>query len=68
MAFANPYSYSDLQKDLTEIEKNQRNKNLFFREELCKTIAGTPLHLLTITSPHNEGNKKGVVFIALLRC
>jgi cytosolic carboxypeptidase protein 2/3 len=67
MAFANPYTYTDLQNDLGIYENNSRTKNIMTREILCKTISGTNIDLLTITSAQTlpgDLPKKGIIFTA----
>lgn len=67
MAYANPYTYTDLQNDLAQIESNPKINNLIKRGILCNTITGTPVDLLTITSPIKsqiENIKRGVIFTA----
>lgn len=65
MAFAEPYTYSNLQNDLESIEHFPKKKRFLTRELLCKSIAGNRCELLTITAPivgKNNPNKKGVIF------
>ncbi len=67
MAFAQPYTFTDLQNDLLILEGNAHKRRLFVRETLCRTISGTPCDLLTITSPNKakgDGGKRGVVLTA----
>lgn len=64
MAFANPYTYSDLQRELFEIERISYMNLKFARETLCKTLAGTPVDLLTISSLGDNKEKRGVIFTA----
>ena len=65
-----PYTYTDLQDDLTRIEKEQVNSGFFHRGTLCKTIAGNRCELVTITSNDKDPtslkalSKKGVFLSA----
>jgi murein tripeptide amidase MpaA len=65
-----PYTYTDLQDDLTRIEKEQVNSGFFHRGTLCKTIAGNRCELVTITSKDKDPtslkalSKKGVFLSA----
>ncbi len=62
MAFAEPYTYTDLQKDLTALEKLASARHILTRESLCSTLAGYPCDLLTITSSKSSSQgKKAVV-------
>jgi len=45
-----PYTYTDLQNDLMEIEKDPHAGGHFRRRKLCDTLAGNACDLLTITS------------------
>lgn len=63
-AYAEPYTYSDLQKDLNEI-RILPNVN-FKRDVLCKTLSGRNCDVLTITSNElarkkNKEEKMGVI-------
>jgi len=62
MAFSQPYTYGNLQKDLTNIESLPNSSRCLHKEILCYTILGNPCYLLTITSPSKGKDKKGVVF------
>ena len=46
-AYCHPYGYSDLQRDLERYEGSV----LFQRAELCRTLAGYRVDVLTITNP-----------------
>ena len=65
-----PYTYTDLQDDLTRIEKEQVNSGFFHRGTLCKNIAGNRCELVTITSKDKDPtslkalSKKGVFLSA----
>lgn len=45
-----PYSYTDLQKDLMELDKDPTMHEKYRRQKLCDTLAGNACDLLTITS------------------
>ena len=66
MSFSQPYTFSDLQNDIQEIEKSPIKSKYFKKEQLCYTLSGTVCELLTITSPMENENKpkKGVVLTA----
>ncbi|CAD7956013.1 unnamed protein product [Amoebophrya sp. A25] len=64
-----PYSYSDLQWDLQEIEEASRERNCFRRRKLCETLAANACDLVTITnfnidSSSDLRNRFGVVITA----
>ena len=66
-AYSVPYSYSDLRKDLLEIESDETRSVNVSRKSLCKTIAGEDCEILTITSRDNNENynqRKGVILTA----
>ena len=50
--FANtiPFLYTDMVRDLNDIEKNEAKADFFYRKSLCSTLAGNNLEFLTITS------------------
>ena len=75
-AYALPYSYTDLESYLDELERDPSKNRLFKRGVLCNTIAGMKCEYLTISNPVNkdriplfekmqgqtgEGRKKGVM-------
>jgi murein tripeptide amidase MpaA len=69
MAFAQPYTFTDLQRDLDLLGRSVHQKSLLTRSVLCPTIVGTPCDLLTITSPSgtgakNDNHKRGVILTA----
>lgn len=67
MAFSEPYSYNDLQKDLEILSNCVHKTRLFTREVLCTSIAECKCDLLTITSPKKgkgDNNKRGVILTA----
>mmetsp|Transcript_108559 Transcript_108559/g.306027 ORF Transcript_108559/g.306027 Transcript_108559/m.306027 type:complete len:931 (+) Transcript_108559:180-2972(+) len=45
-----PYSYTDLQKDLQQLERLPNMCRRFRRRKLCETLAGNACDLITITS------------------
>jgi len=65
-----PYTYSDLQEDLTRIEKDPNCQDFFYRGTLCRTLAGNRCEYLSITSKDKDPKsakaqaKKGVVISA----
>ena len=70
MAHCYPYTYSDLQEDLTRIEKDSACQDFFYRGTLCRTLAGNRCEYLSITSKDKDPKsakalaKKGVVISA----
>jgi murein tripeptide amidase MpaA len=66
-AYSVPYSYTDLRKDLHEIECDEARGAFVSRKTLCKTIAGEDCEYLTITSKDNLEDlhkRKGVILTA----
>lgn len=51
LAYCYPYTYSDLQKDLEELDSKKHLMGLYRRAVLCKTVAGNICDVLTITAP-----------------
>ena len=49
-AHSYPYTYSDLQRYLDDLEKDPQARNRFRRKTLCQTNAGNPCDMLTITT------------------
>lgn len=49
-----PYTYSDLQDDLTKIEKDPYTQNFFYRNTLCRSLAGNKVEFLTVTSKDKD--------------
>jgi len=45
-----PYSYTDLQNDLRDMERDPNMVRRFRRRKLCETLAGNACDLITITS------------------
>lgn len=64
-AYCFPYSYTDLQHYLNNLEQDAFRRKLFRRRTLCQSLAGNNVDLLTITSfscdPQALKNRKGVV-------
>lgn len=64
-AYCYPYTYTDLQVYLHELENDPKRRNRFRRRTLCQTLAGNSCDLLTITSfacdPEALKARKGVV-------
>ena len=65
-----PYTYSDLQDDMSRIEKDSYCSNFYHRSTLCRTLAGNKCEYITITSRDKDPNsakamnKKGVFISA----
>jgi len=65
-----PYTYSDLQEDLTRIEKDPLCTNFFYRSTLCRSLAGNKCEYLVITSKDKDPMsqkakaKKGILISA----
>ncbi|CAF0721396.1 unnamed protein product [Didymodactylos carnosus] len=66
-----PYTYSDLQNYLTDIQTDRVKSQYCKQKILCRTLAGNFIYLLTITNPsstdhppNSEQVKKGVVVTA----
>lgn len=69
--FANtiPYTYTDIFKELNEIQKNDKLSDLVHRKTLCTTLAGNNLDFLTLTNPDTYdkdsfNNKLGIIIMA----
>jgi hypothetical protein len=64
-AHSYPYTYGDLIRYLARLEVHPKQRTRFRRKELCKSIAGNTIDLLTITtfesSPEEIRKRKGVV-------
>jgi hypothetical protein len=56
--FANtvPYTYTDLFKELNDLQKNDAKYNFLHRKTLCTTLAGNNLDYLSITSNDYQTN------------
>ncbi|XP_047482913.1 cytosolic carboxypeptidase Nna1-like [Penaeus chinensis] len=65
IAHCYPYSYSDLQEHLLTIQNDPFKSNVCRQRVLCRSLAGNPVYLLTITSPEPEedGKKKRAVVL-----
>lgn len=67
-AFSYPYTYTDLQNKLFQIQKDPTRCDCFRRRTLCKTLSGNNCDILTITEPTNDWrclqNRQGVVITA----
>ena len=48
-AYCFPYSYKDLKKDISEIERVKKRSKFLKRSILCKSLGGLNCDLLTIT-------------------
>lgn len=51
-AYSQPYSYTDLMDDITEIEKKKHD--FVTRNSLCRTLAGNRCDYLTVTTRTNN--------------
>jgi len=60
-AYAEPYTYTDLQKDLDFWDCSQKKPKIMTREILCITLIGTKCEILTITNPNKNDAKKGII-------
>jgi hypothetical protein len=49
MAHCFPYTYSDLQVFLSDLCADPAKQSILARRELCQSLAGNPVDLLTIT-------------------
>ena len=49
-AYCYPYTYTDLNDDLTAIEKDPIKSQYFVRNTLCRTLAGNKFEYITITA------------------
>ena len=65
MAFAEPYTDSDLKQDIAIFEQSATINHYFFtREALCTTIGGCTCEVLTLTSSKILVPKKAVILTA----
>ena len=57
--FANsiPFLYTDLIRDLNDIQKNDNKTEFFSRKNICSTLARNKLEILTITNKLNNKEK-----------
>ena len=51
-----PYTYSDLQEDMSRIERDTYTHSFCNRSTLCRTLAGNRCEYLTITSKDKDPN------------
>ncbi len=58
--FANtiPYLYTDLIRDLNEIQKNENKTESLYRKNLCSTLARNKLEILTISKSLNSNKDR----------
>ena len=67
-AFCHPYTYTDLQNYLMNINTTVKSNVICRRSVLCRTIAGNPCDLLTITAPCSDNDvlqsRVGIVITA----
>lgn len=56
-AYSQPYTYSDLNQDLLDIEKLKLD--YVSRNTMCRTLAGNKCEYLTITSRNNSILEQG---------
>jgi len=62
-----PYTYTDLNRYLSRLERDPAKSKLLRRRALCDTIAGNPCEVLTITNadhPHVLASRRVVVISA----
>lgn len=63
-----PFTYTDLEKDLNELQKNDLKNNFILRKTLCTTLAGNNLDYLNITSNdcsvESYNSKKAIIIMA----
>ncbi|XP_050714852.1 cytosolic carboxypeptidase 2-like isoform X2 [Eriocheir sinensis] len=58
LAHCYPYSYSDLQEHLLSIQNDPFKASVCRQRVLCRSLAGNPVYLLTITSHDNDDDSK----------
>lgn len=66
-AYAVPFTYTDLIKNLDEFEKDPGLDCMMIRKPICKTISGNIVYQLTITNPGTREEllqKKAIVLLA----
>lgn len=64
MAFAEPYTVTDLRNDLLVMEKAATTRHhTFMREKLCTTIGGCTCEVLTLTSSRKSAEEKKAVVL-----
>ncbi|XP_076028749.1 cytosolic carboxypeptidase 3-like isoform X2 [Oratosquilla oratoria] len=66
VAHCYPYSYSDHQQHLLSIQKDPFKSTICRQRILCRSIAGNPVYLLTVTSTDQEedGRKKRAIVLS----
>lgn len=68
--FANtlPYTYTDVMRELNEIQRQDKKYSYFHRKSLCSTLAGNSLDYFTITALEEDvtpvEEREGVVIMA----
>ena len=66
-AYSVPYSYSDLRRDINEIENDEQRSFFMQRKTFCKDLSGEDCEILTISSRDKLDNyyqRKGIVLTA----
>jgi hypothetical protein len=63
MAFAEPYTYTDILKDIALIESKLTRHHFYSRKALCTTVGGCTCEVITLTS-NKQTTKKTVIFTA----
>ncbi|XP_063874130.1 uncharacterized protein LOC135107747 isoform X3 [Scylla paramamosain] len=58
LAHCYPYSFSDLQEHLLSIQNDPFKASVCRQRVLCRSLAGNPVYLLTITSHDNDDDSK----------
>ncbi|XP_045111207.1 cytosolic carboxypeptidase Nna1-like isoform X2 [Portunus trituberculatus] len=58
LAHCYPYSFSDLQEHLLTIQNDPFKASVCRQRVLCRSLAGNPVYLLTITSHDNDDDSK----------
>lgn len=61
-SYSYPYTYTHLCEELESIEKEKHN--YFHRKLLTRSLHGNRVELLTITSPHDNSEKRAIVIMA----
>ena len=68
VAYSHPYTYTDLNRYLRDLETDPTTSKRFRRRPLCETLAGNTVEMLTVTSftaePEAIRRRKGVVISA----
>ena len=63
IAFAEPYSYTDIKRDIEYFEKIANKKYKFIRELLCTTVGGCNCEIITFTSNKVPNENKKVAIL-----